>query len=789
MKRISLLVFLTLSILSLHAQVVLQGRVVDDSTGTGLEATSVVLSGTTKGTTTNSDGLFRLTIPSDGKKHSITISHAGYETTKQEVSGTEAGIVIRLKRANESLNDVVVIGYQTVRRKDVLASVSSISSRDVRDIPLNSAPEALAGRLAGVQVTGSEGSPDAQILIRVRGGGSITQSNNPLYVVDGVQIDNALNFIQLSDIASIDVLKDAAATAIYGARGSNGVVIITTKGGHNTGGKTTISYSGFAGVGTLSKELPVQDPYDFMYYQYERAQQTGDTTGISPYGGYSWGTVQNYKNVPFYDWQKKMIGRNAFQQTHIVNLSGGSDKTQYYLSLAHNDQDGVMLLSDYHRNTVNFRFDHQAATNLKIGANVRYNNTIVNGAGTSNPGSSGLNFLRQIMRYRPFISEGQTPTSLDEAYANGTNANGLSLVNPVLLNQEQYRKSNQNILDLSAYAEYRFTPWLSFRTTFGYDNNSQRKDAFDDTLTSNSKSNGAGMPIASIASTSLQTIDNSNVFTYTNVNGHGKFHEHNTLTVLAGEETYQTDQSDVTVQTDYFPIGTTSGAALANMNLGTPPSGTNLQEPKPVSTVIPVRQFSLFGRASYAFDDKYLAAVSFRADASSLFNPNILGRQWGYFPAVSAAWRISKEKFMSNVDWVTDLKLRAAYGQAGNNRISPYLYQTNFVTSVNDGLGGQLITAFTPNNFSTPPLQWESTTSRNLGLDASFFNSRLGVSVDVYRNTTDNLLINVPVSSIFGYTSRLQNVGATSNNGVEVQLNGMIMQRQTFTWSANFNIS
>src|SRR6185437_4514431 len=212
------------------------------------------------------------------------------------------------------------------------------------------------------------------------------------------------------------------------------------------------------------------------------------------------------------------------------------------------------------------------------------------------------------MRYRPFISEGQTPTSLDEAYANGTNANGLSLVNPVLLNQEQYRKSNQNILDLSAYAEYRFTPWLSFRTTFGYDNNSQRKDAFDDTLTSNSKSNGAGMPIASIASTSLQTIDNSNVFTYTNVNGHGKFHEHNTLTVLAGEETYQTDQSDVTVQTDYFPIGTTSGAALANMNLGTPPSGTNLQEPKPVSTVIPVRQFSLFGRASYAFDDKYLAA-------------------------------------------------------------------------------------------------------------------------------------------------------------------------------------
>ncbi|HVS98871.1 MAG TPA: TonB-dependent receptor [Puia sp.] len=788
MKRISLLVILALAIQGLRAQVI-HGRVVDDSTGTGLEAASVILSGTSKGTTTGSDGQFTVSIPSDGKKHSISISHAGYETVKREVSGTEAGVVIRLKRAEESLNDVVVIGYQTVRRKDVLASVSSISSRDVKDIPLNSAPEALAGRLAGVQVTGSEGSPDAQVLIRVRGGGSITQSNNPLYVVDGVQIDNALNFINLQDIASIDVLKDAAATAIYGARGSNGVVIITTKGGHNSGGKTTISYSGFAGVGSLSKELPVLNPYEYMYYQYERAQETGDTTGIAPYGGYNWNTVQNYKNVPFFDWQKKMIGRNAFQQTHIINLSGGTQQTQYYLSLAHNDQDGVMLLSNYHRNTVNFRFDHQAAKNLKIGANVRYNNTIVNGAGTSNPGSSSLNFLRQIIRYRPFLGAGQTPDSYDAAYTDETNANSLSLINPVLLNQAQYRKNTQNILDLSGYAEYHFTPWLSFRTTFGYDNNTQRKDAFDDTLTYNSKSSGGGLPLAAIDNTVIQTIDNSNVFTYSNANGHGKFHDHNTVTVIAGEETYQTDQYNNNVQTNYFPVGTTATAALANMNLGTPPAGTSLQEPKPTSAVIPIRQFSLFGRASYSFDDKYLAAVSLRADASSLFNPNIPGRQWGYFPAVSAAWRVSKENFMSNVTWVTDLKLRVAYGQAGNNRISPYLYQTSFGTNVNDGLAQQLITTYTPGNLSNPDLRWESTTSRNLGVDASLFNSRLGLSVDVYRNTTDNLLINVPVSSVLGYTSELQNVGATSNNGVELQLNGMILQRRKFTWSGNFNIS
>jgi TonB-linked SusC/RagA family outer membrane protein len=788
MKRILLLVLLAFAFQAgLRAQTI-HGRVVDDSTGTGLEAASVVLSGTNKGTTSGSDGQFTITIPSDGKKHSISISHAGYETIKQEVSGTEAGIVVRLKRESEALNDVVVIGYQTVRRRDVLASVSSISSRDVKDIPLNSAPEALAGRLAGVQVTGSEGSPNAQILIRVRGGGSITQSNNPLYVVDGVQLDNALNFISLQDIASIDVLKDAAATAIYGARGSNGVVIITTRGGHNTGGKTTISYNGFAGVGTLSKELPVQHPDDYMYYQYERAQQTGDTTGIAPYGGYNWGTVQNYKNVPFYDWQKEVIGRNAFQQTHNVNMSGGNQQTQYYLSLTHNDQQGVMLLSDFHRNLVYFRLDHQAAKNLKIGMNVRFNNTVVDGAGTSNPGSSSLNFLRQIIRYRPFLAAGQTSTSLDEAYTNSTNANSLSLVNPVLLNQAQYRKSNQNILDLSAFAEYRFAPWLSFRTTFGYDNNNTVLNAFDDTLTNNSKSSGAGMPIADITTTGIRTLDNSNVFTYTNANGHGKFHEHNNLTVIAGEETYQTDENDYYVQTNYFPIGTTATAALANMNLGTPPNA-GLSEPKPTTAVIPIRQLSFFGRASYAFDGKYLLAVSMRADGSSLFNPSISGRQWGYFPAVSGAWRISNEKFMSGINWVNDLKLRAAYGQAGNNRIATYLYQTNFVTSVQDGLNQQLVTTYTPNNLTNPDLQWETTTSRNLGVDATLFNGRLGFSVDVYRNTTDNLLIAAPISSIFGYTSQLQNVGATSNQGVEVQLNGQIMQRKGFSWSANFNIS
>src|SRR5450631_2090697 len=262
----------------------LKGKVIDDSTGIGLPDVSVLISGTSKGATTGPDGSFTIMAPTDGKKHNLVFSHGGYGETKIPIGLTTADLVVRLKKQVSQLEDVVVIGYQSVRRRDVLASVSSVTSRQLKDIPLNSAQESLAGRLAGVQVTGSEGSPNAQVLIRVRGGGSITQDNSPLYVVDGIQVDNALSTLSIQDIESIDVLKDAASTSIYGARGANGVVIISTKGGHNTNGKTTISYNGFVGISKLEKELPVQTPYDYLYYQFERAQQTGDSSGITPYG-------------------------------------------------------------------------------------------------------------------------------------------------------------------------------------------------------------------------------------------------------------------------------------------------------------------------------------------------------------------------------------------------------------------------------------------------------------------------------------------------------------------------
>ncbi|MES1250109.1 MAG: TonB-dependent receptor plug domain-containing protein, partial [Chitinophaga rupis] len=283
MKKLLILLCLTMLFQCvLRAQTpLIKGRVVDDSTGAPIQDVSVTLSGTNKGVTTGPDGSFTLPLPSDGRRHSLLVSYTGYGAETLPVSATSGNLVVRLKKQTRQLEDIVIIGYQTVKRKDVLASVSSVGAKDLKDIPINSAEEALAGRLAGVQVTGAEGSPNAQVFIRVRGGGSITQNNAPLYVVDGVQIDNALSTISPQDIESIDVLKDAASTAIYGARGSNGVVIITTKGGRNTGGKTRITYNGYLGISTLEKKLPVLSPYDYMYYQFERAQQTGDTSGIA----------------------------------------------------------------------------------------------------------------------------------------------------------------------------------------------------------------------------------------------------------------------------------------------------------------------------------------------------------------------------------------------------------------------------------------------------------------------------------------------------------------------------
>jgi TonB-linked SusC/RagA family outer membrane protein len=374
----------------------------------------------------------------------------------------------------------------------------------------------------------------------------------------------------------------------------------------------------------------------------------------------------------------------------------------------------------------------------------------------------------------------------DPELINETSGNGLYIVNPLLLINSQYKRQYQTLAGLSGYADYSLTRFLSFRTTVGFDYHDYRTNSYDDSLSSNSISNGSGMPIATVQQSNRQTFDNSNVFTFSNRKFNGTFNENNTFDFIAGQETYEVRYNTNTIIQRFFPLGTTAEKALGNLNLASPPTG--ISQPAPTSNEDVQRISSFFGRLNYGYKDKYLASLSMRADGSSVFAP---GRQWGYFPAASFAWKMSDEKFMHGLEpFISNVKLRLNYGEAGNNRIQSFLFLTQFNTQQNYyGLQNQLVTAFGSVGLSNSLLTWESNVSRNLGLDFSLFNNHAQFSLDYYRNKTRNLLVSVPVPTTSGYTTQIQNVGATSNNGFEAQVSAGIIQKRNFNWNASFNIS
>ncbi len=766
-------------LLSIAQSKQITGKVTDEA-GTPLAGVNVQVSGTKAGTQTKEDGSFSIASSANGSVN-VEFTYVGFVKVSQLTDG-KSPMSIVMSRETNNLDDVVVVGYQTVKRRDLTSSVSSVGAKDIKDIPVNSTAEALTGRLAGVQITTVEGSPGASATIRVRGGGSITQDNSPLYVVDGVQVENALNVIAPQDIESIDVLKDASATAIYGARGANGVVIITTKGGKAT--RTTVSYNGLFGVKKLANKLEVLNPYDFVLYQYERSrgsQQERDAFQ-NTYG--RWEDLELYKEMPMADWQEEMFGRNAMMQTHNVALSGGNKDTRFNLSLTSNAEEGTMELSEFDRKLVNFKLDQNIGNKAKAGFNVRYNNTVVRGAGTSNEGSSSTNRLRHSIKYRPYLAPGQDLFDYDPDYALATNANSLSLVNPLLLNEAEYRKNISQTINLNGYFNYTFNKYVSFRTTLGVDMFNTRRDAFNDTITSIARQN-SNQPTASIGTGNRTIINNSNVLTFTMDKSGSNFSNKNGLTVLLGHELYESVNKEYDIETRYFPIGITPDFALGNMGLGSPPAGS--VQPPPTSSEITNRLLSFFGRVSYDYEDKYLLSLTMRADGSSKF---AAGKRWGYFPSAAFAWRISKEKWMEGLaPTISDLKLRLSYGEAGNNRIGDFLFLTQFTPSAFYSLNNQLVTTYRSAALANANLVWETTVSRNLGLDVAFFNNRLLLTVDYYRNSTKDLLVNVPVPGSSGYTSQIQNVGSTTNRGVEIQLGGKPVYNKDFSWDVNFNIS
>jgi TonB-dependent starch-binding outer membrane protein SusC len=769
---LSLILLFVVSIISIHAQRQISGQVKESEKGEPLPGVSVVLFGTSSGTITDFDGKYTLNIPEKGSAELI-FSFVGYVNQTVTV-GNQSVIDIMLISDAQLLDQVVVIGYESVNKRDVIGSVSSVNAKQLKDIPLTNAAEALAGRLAGVQVTSTEGAPGADVIIRVRGGGSITQDNTPIYIVDGIQVENALSVISPQDIASIDVLKDASSTAIYGARGANGVVVITTKSGKK--GRTSVSYNGSVGYRQIAKTMEVLDPYEFVTWQYERSKIVGDT-GFARIYGRTFDTLGVYKDYAPVNWQEKVFGRRAGYQNHNLSISGGSDKTTYNLSMTRNQEEGIQINSGFTRNLLNFRFNHTANDRFQFGATVRYLNQTIDGIGTTNSGTRQTNRLRHTIIYRPYLTpnEGDNEEFFDEELFLRSS----QLVNPVVMTEAEYRKRYSNTLNLNGNFSYKILRGVTFRSVFGFDQAGSRGDVFFSKITGTAR-NFASLPVARIEDRDDLTFNNSNTITI--APNLGKQHN---LSFLLGQELYQFKRIEKGVETRFFPADITPQKALANMGLGSPPTGST--QPFPTTLESPYSRISsFFGRVSYDFKSQILASFSLRADRSTKFKyeNGLL-----YFPSGSVAWRFTQLTQLKDNKILTDGKIRLGFGTAGNNRIGDLLYLQLYGVSGAYALNHNVVPGFASTALANEALRWESTQTQNVGLDLGFFQNRVQLTIDAYQNKGKDLLLAVAIPPVSGYSSQLRNVGSTSNRGLEIQLNGDIIKKKDLVWNSSFNIS
>ena len=735
---------------------------------------TVSVKGTRTATTTDAQGNYKITV--DSKATTLVFSSTTFITYELRIDGKNVADA-ELTAEVKALDDVVVVGYSAIKRKDLTGSVSSVSSKQLKDFPLSSVGEALQGKLAGVQLLSSEGAPGADIIVRVRGGGSITQDNSPLYIVDGVQVENALSVLSPQDIASVDVLKDASTTAIYGARAANGVIIITTKPGRNA--KTQVSYNGSMGWRQLPEFMDVMKPYDFVAWQYERSRGSiADSTSFAQTYGTTWDTLASYKLVNFVNWQDLVFGRKAKFSNHNVSVNGGNQFTTFNLSLTANKEDGIQIESGFDRKLVNFKIDHKASEKLKVGFTARYLDQTIEGIGTTNSGTRATNRLRHAINYRPFELNSATGgiDDFDEAYYLASSG----ATNPVILTKAEYRRQYTKAVYLTGYVNYNILKNLVFRSTVGFDNASVRTDLFYSKITSTAR-NAASLPVASIGQQNNSTISNSNTLQYSLTN----FKNHHDISLLVGQEVVDVRSKQSTFETRYFPADISPEKALANMGLGSAPTGSS--QPLPTSfEQPPARIASFFGRATYAYDDKYLANFNLRADRSSKFSSD---NGTLVFPSGSVAWRFSREKFMDKATWLNDGKIRFGFGAVGNNRIDNLLYLQLYGVTGQYAFNHSILPGFAPTALANPDLRWEKNTTRNIGLDLAMFKNRVQLTLDLYKNKAENLLLAVAIPPTTGYTSQLQNIGSTSNKGLEIQLNAIPVQNKNITWNSNFNIS
>ena len=743
MRSWLLMLFAAIS-LGVSAQTITVKGNVKDTTGELIIGASVVEKGnTTNGTITDLDGNYSIKVPS---KATLTISYIGMKTQDIAVKG-QSQINVTLSDDTQALDEVVVIGYGTVAKKDLTGSVSSVSAKQIAAIPVSSASEALQGKMAGVSITTTEGSPDADVKIRVRGGGSLSQDNSPLYIVDGFPV-SSISDIAPTDIQSVDVLKDASSTAIYGARGANGVIIITTKSGQE--GKIQVNLGASFGVRKVTKMVDVLNPYEYVLWQQEIDQE-----GMK-YGMFD--DLDIYKSMKGTDYQDEIFGRTGNQQQYNVSVSGGNKDTKFSVSYAHNEEKRIMLGSGFSKENINAKLNTNINKWLTMDFNARFSyQTIdgISGGADANESSAANSLISRSVIYKP-VEEINTTSSDSDDDENVNNAQ----YNPLERLNATYKKQTRLQQNYNVGLNWKPIKGLTFRSEFGYGwryNNTDQVWGVE--ATSNSKYGYYGQPQALLNKVVNKNWRNANTVTYDT-----KFLNNNhKLNVMLGHE--------VSSSYDHETINT-SVAFSKYMTISDVLSGMSNGTALPTSTYIGFKDnlLSFFGRVNYTIQDKYLMTFTMRADGSSKFSK---GNQWGYFPSLALAWRISDEAWMErSKEWLSNLKLRLSVGTAGNNRIKSGAINSTFSLAETSDKNiyfneTSAVVLQHASNLSNPDLKWETTLTRNLGIDFGFWNNRLSGSIDAYWNTTKDLLMNATIPSSTGFSTQYKNLGQTSNKGIE----------------------
>ncbi|HVG13976.1 MAG TPA: TonB-dependent receptor, partial [Chitinophagaceae bacterium] len=727
----------------------INGRVVDKD-NKPLGGVSVFVAGTRTGTSTKADGSFSLTVP-DGSNVSLEISSVGYQTRTFAVAN-QTQITITLEEDVAGLNQIVVIGYGTVRKSDVTGSVGSVSRKELTAYPVTDAMMGLQGKTTGVRVIQNSGAPGAPVTVRVRGANSLLGSNEPLYVVDGFPLTYNPNSINPNDIESIEVLKDASATAIYGSRGANGVVMITTKKGR--AGKAEVTFDSYYATQKIGNTIELMNAREFAELANERAANDGFPAYFTPAQISSFGEGTN--------WQDELF-RTAPMQNHSVNVAGGNNLTQYSISGNYLGQAGIIEGSDLKRQSL------RASLNQKISDkfNVSFNTTFTssNLSQIDMNGQKGGTVLSAVLVAPPTVTPFDANGNYSPVRIYPFSPNELR--NPLAMAKERKQKANTKYLLAGTAVTYEPVKNLLLRSSFGVENTNTREDIYSSRLLDNTATGQANVSAADWVN-----ILNENTASYSK-----QIAQDHNINLLGGF-TYQQFKAK------NFGTGNVTGFPLDQLETNNLASGSVPGTPLSAESKWVI--VSYLGRVNYSIRNTYLLTASIRADGSSRFGE---GNKWGYFPSAAFAWRASNEDFIKNISAISDLKLRASWGVTGNTAVDPY--QTlNSLNSVRTAFNDQLYIGYSPNtsNLANPDLKWETTSQVDLGLDLGLIQNRLYLTFDYYHKKTDDLLANSPLPTSSGYTTIVKNIGKIQNKGVELGLNAKLLNK-AFKWDVNVNFS